>query len=186
MKRLIALLATTTLALTLTACSTPGLKPNGHTTGASKTATPKPAKPAEGAKGAKAATATPTDVPISQMFGETYTSSRSLSVTVSSPVPYAPPAGSQVEPAAAYVQFTLTMKNATSQEVPLADLRISVESHDTKSRPVLDTETAKQMDDVVSAGGQSVFTFGYGVADPTDVTLKVRLAYGETPVTFTT
>ena len=180
MKRLIALLATTTLALTLTACSTPGLKPNGHTTGASKTATPKPAKPAEAAKAAT------TEVPISLMFGETYTSPDGVSITVSTPAPYTPPTGSQVEPAAAYVEFTLTTKNATAREISLTDLRITVESQGTKSKPVLDPEAANQMKDDISAGGQDVWSFGYGVADPTNVTLKVKLGYGEATVIFTT
>lgn len=188
MKRLIALLATTTLALTLTACSTtPGLKPNGHTTGASKTATPKSAKPAEAAK---AATATPTEVPISLMFGETYTTPLGVSITVSAPAPYTPADASHAEPAAAYVQFKFSIKNSSQYDLGFTfgyDAKIAVNSQGTEGKAVANPDPTKStIDDNTPAGGTTEFTVGYGVADPAQVTLTITLGEREPKVIFTT
>jgi hypothetical protein len=177
MKRTTAAIAIAGLAFTLTACAAQsGAKSDGSATGTNRPTTTVTTKPVE-----------TTAAPVNPKLGKAYTWKDGLAVTISAPAAFIPSNTSMVDPAAAYVTFTVTVVNGTAANFDPSMFSTSFQSTNVEGKEVYDS--AKNIGGAPSTtllpGREVQFTIGYGVADPADIVLEVTPDFAHDAAIFT-
>lgn len=177
MKRILALISVPLVVLALSGCLR---LPNG--------ADPNPPagdnRPSDSATDDTADEA-PDDGPAS--FGDTYTWTDGVSITVSAPEAFTPSEYASFDEAPSYLKFTITLVNDSDEPVSAALVYPSLQSGNTEASTVFDSDqglSGPPSTDVLP-GRETQWAVGFGVSDPTDLVLEISPGFAYDSAYFT-
>jgi hypothetical protein len=114
-------------------------------------------------------------------FGESYTYTDGLVLTIGAPQPFTPGeyASKGTEPN--FVTFDITVVNGTEKNFEPTLFYQTLQSANAEATGVYDTELMGAPQTVVLPGREVTFKVGYGVLDPADLVMQVRpgIEYGD-------
>lgn len=138
---------------------------------------------------------TPTDEPSSDTtpdgaqakFGQTYTYTDGLAVTVSAPKPYKPSQYAACDKAKSYIAFTITLKNGTGKVFDPSLFHETVQSGQTEGDSCFDSQQGLGggPDTKLLAGRTVTWKVGFGIADPKDIVMEVTPSFDYDSAIFT-
>lgn len=177
-------------AVTGSAASAPAASTEPAPATTADTAEPDTAEP-DTTDAGPTSTAPPTRDPgpgsgVDPTFGRAYVWLDGMTVAVGSPSPFVPSDTASADPASAYLAFDVLVRN--DSRGPYDDiLSLSLDSDGVEADRVFDSAQGIEgtPSDVLAPGGTAMFTVVYGVADPTDLAMKVRPGFDYEPITFT-
>lgn len=155
---------------TATSSSSTSTAPASVTTAPASVTTPPPPPPAP-------STSTTTKKPGPAKLGSTYKWANGLSATISKPEPFNPSSSAAgAKEAKAFVKFTVTVVNGTSQVYAPSMFSTSAQSGNTEAKPIYDYANGitGSPSTKLLPGRQAKFTVAFGVADPNDLVVQVR------------
>lgn len=177
MKRILALISVPLVVLALSSCLR-------------LPSTPNPSQPAGDNRPSEEATDTDdqeaTDDGIAA-FGDTYTWTDGVSITVSTPEEFTPSEYAAAAEASSYLKFTITLVNDSEDPVSAALVYPSMQSGNTEAEAIFDSANGlggPPSTDVLP-GRETQWVVGFGVADPTDLVLEIAPGFQYDSVYFT-
>ncbi len=142
-----------------------------------------------------AASSSPSDEPTSETtpdgaqakFGQTYTYTDGLAVTVSVPKAYKPSQYAACDKSKAYVSFTITIKNGTGKAFDPALFHETVQSGQSEGDTCFDTAQGLGggPNTKLLAGRTVTWKTGFGIADPKDIVMEVTPSFDYDSAIFT-
>jgi hypothetical protein len=190
-KRINTSLSALLAAVALAACGgTPGTADDNPEAGSNRPTETAADVEGEGEVVDEEPTEEPTEEPVQGpvAFGQAFTYSDGLSVTVGPPTPYQPSDTSAgAEGAAAVVSFDVTIVNGTPKPYDPAGVYITMQSANTEATEVYDSENGLNgsPSTTLLPGREAKYRVGYGVADPADLVMEVAPGFEYEAAIFT-
>ncbi|MET0865571.1 MAG: hypothetical protein ABWZ98_14670 [Nakamurella sp.] len=121
-------------------------------------------------------------------FGQVYTWTDGLEVTVAPGVAFTPSEYASAEPAAAFLSFTITITNKTGAPYDPTLFNVTAQSAGKEADSVYDSDNGLggSPTTTVLDGRDATFAVGFGVADPADVVMEVSPGFDYDSVLFAT
>jgi hypothetical protein len=119
-------------------------------------------------------------------FGQTYTYDNGLAVTVSSTAPFKPSETGICGKASAYVVFTVTVKNGTSERYDPGSFSTSLQSGQSEGKRCFDSakDVAGSPSTALLTGRTVAWKEAYAVSDPNDLVLEATPGFDYGSVLF--
>jgi len=121
-------------------------------------------------------------------FGQVYTWTDGLEVTVATGVPFTPSEYAVSAPAPAYLSFTITITNRTGKTYDPTLFNVTAQSVGKESESIYDSDNDLTGSPTTSIldGRDAIFAVGFGVADPNDVVLEISPGFDYNSALFAT
>jgi hypothetical protein len=132
-----------------------------------------------------------TDAPVRtdiEKFGQVYTWTDGLDVTVAAGVPFTPSEYAVSTPAPVYLSFTITITNKTGKPYDPTLFNVTAQSVGKESESIYDSDNDLTGSPTTSVldGRDATFAVGFGVADPADVVLEISPGFDYDSALFAT
>ena len=132
-----------------------------------------------------------TDAPVRAdigKFGQVYTWTDGLEVTVAPGVAFTPSEYASAAPAAAYLSFAITVTNGSTKNYDPTLFNATAQSAGKEAESIYDSDNGLTGSPTTSvlAGRDATFNVGFGVTDPTDVVLEVSPGFDYDSALFAT
>lgn len=119
-------------------------------------------------------------------FGGTKTYTDGLSITVSAPVRFKPSSESAImEPAKAYVKFTVTLVNGTGKMFDPSMVSATVQSANIEGSNVFDSNVGGSPSTKLLKGREVKYVVAFGVDDPKDIVMEITPGFDYESAMFT-
>jgi hypothetical protein len=133
---------------------------------------------------------TPTPSPTQagpKKFGQRFTYTDGLVVTVAAPVAFTPSEYAAKEPAAAYIILQFTVINGTGKNYDPSVFQATVQSANVEASTVYDTEggIGGSPQTVILPRRETTFKMAFGVKNPKDLVVQVTPSFDYDPAIFT-
>ncbi len=114
-------------------------------------------------------------------FGQTYTYTDGLSITISKPQPFRPSDTAAVTRSNAYRQFTVTIVNKTGRRYDPSGFSTTVQSANEEAEQIFDSARGigGSPDTTLLKNREAKFRIAYSLADPKDIVMEVSPDFGE-------
>ena len=132
-----------------------------------------------------------TDAPVQtdiEKFGQAYTWTDGLEVTVAAGTPFTPSEYAVSVPAPAYLSYTITITNRTGKPYDPTLFNVTAQSAAKESESIYDSDNDLSGSPTTSIldGRDATFAAGFGVADPADVVLEISPGFDYDSALFAT
>ncbi len=183
--RILPIVAITTAAVALAACGGTSGSVNPTVT-VTQTVTAGGQSPSDESTPSSEPSTESTPMGAQATFGQTYTYTDGLAVTVSKPAPYKPSQYAACDKASAYVMFTMTLKNGTGKAFDPAVFHQTVQSGSAEAGSCFDSgkDIGGSPNTKLLNGRTVIWKVAYGVADAKDIVMEVTPSFDYDSVIF--